>query len=320
MNPSTLRMLKTLSRPVPRKALYRAAHHVVRRDYHKFLKKRLGPYFVEVEEGPSAPKEILTTTRAMDERERDDGMLDHQFFTAAYKTVHGWLSTCEEHGKSIRTIGSVLEIGCGSARLLRHFRCMEGTRLVGCDVDKHSVDWCRENIPGITFFQNRLEPPLEFADDDSFDLIIAASVFTHVPVPVQRAWLLELRRVMRPGGLFLCTVEGYFNHRRQLTEEDRATLRHEGQVTLDKQSPNASLSTKALGSWDVFQTRDRVVEAYGSVLELLDYIPSTQDLLVLRKPLSATDLPRRPGPKFYPELYPSRTFADVPSQQADLVT
>jgi SAM-dependent methyltransferase len=179
---------------------------------------------------------------------------------------------------------------------------MDGARLVGCDVDERAIEWCRANIPGITFHQNRLEPPLEFADDDSFDVILAASVFTHVPINVQRRWLLELRRVLRPGGLFLCTIEGWFNHRRQLTDVDRATLRRDGHVTLDKDSPNASLSTKALGSRDVFQTRDRVVEAYGSVLEILDYIPSTQDLLVLRKPLATSDLPRQLGARFYPEL------------------
>lgn len=315
MNSLMQKVLKTLSRPVPRRTVYRIAHYIARRDYHQFLAKRLGPYFVAADEGPPAPREILTTTRAMNERELDEGMLRSQFFAAAYKTVHSWLSTCEDHGKRVRTIGSVLEIGCGSARLIRHMRCMSGTRLVGCDVDAQAVDWCRRNIPGVIFHQNRLEPPLHFADDDSFDLIIAASVFTHVPISVQRDWLLELRRVMRPGGLFLCTVEGWFNHRRQLTADDRAQLSREGHVTLDKDSPNASLSTKALGSWDVFQTRDRVIEAYGSILEILNYVPSTQDLLVLRKPLGATELPRCPGPKFYPELMTPRGAA-TPAQEA----
>ncbi|MGY1688890.1 class I SAM-dependent methyltransferase [Geodermatophilus sp. SYSU D01105] len=50
-------------------------------------------------------------------------------------------------------------------------------------------------------------PPLPF-DDGRFDLVLGYSVFTHLPVDHQDAWLAELRRVTRPGGLLLLTVHG----------------------------------------------------------------------------------------------------------------
>jgi SAM-dependent methyltransferase len=151
-------------------------------------------------------------------------------------------------------------------------------------VDARAIEWCSQNIPGIEFYQNELSPPLKFAQDRSFDFIFAASVFTHIPLEAQQAWIEEMRRVLRGGGFLVCTVEGRYNMQRQLSEENRATLRAQGHVTLTKQDPNASLSTKALGSWDVFQTRSEVIRAFGSVLELREYGADKQDVLILQKP------------------------------------
>ena len=50
-------------------------------------------------------------------------------------------------------------------------------------------------------------PPLGYGDD-AFDLIYSISVFTHLPEPMQFAWLEELKRVSKPGGFVLATVHG----------------------------------------------------------------------------------------------------------------
>jgi SAM-dependent methyltransferase len=66
-------------------------------------------------------------------------------------------------------------------------------------------------------------------------------------------------------------------------------LNQQGEVTLGKDDPGVSFSTKAGGSqFDVFQRRDKVIDVFGRVLKMLDYIPSSrapigQDLLVLQK-------------------------------------
>jgi ubiquinone/menaquinone biosynthesis C-methylase UbiE len=54
---------------------------------------------------------------------------------------------------------------------------------------------------------NGLEPPLIFGDE-SFDLVYAISVFSHLTAPLQIGWRNELRRVLRPGGLLLLTTQG----------------------------------------------------------------------------------------------------------------
>jgi SAM-dependent methyltransferase len=268
---------------LPSGMVYRGAHFVAKRDFERFVKERLGPYFVPVEEGIPGSQEVMLTTAAMDEREWRSGMETHRYFARAYQTVRGWLRALETHSFNLRTCGAVLEIGCGSARLIRHFRCMDGVRVVGTDADAKAIEWCRANVPGMEFYVNELSPPLPF-QANSFDLAFAASVFTHIPLNVQQAWVDEMSRVVRPGGFFICTVEGWFNQRRQLSPENRAELRAKRQLTLLPEDANSSLSTRSLGSWDVFQLRDQVIGAFGSVFDILDYRPGVQDMLILQKP------------------------------------
>jgi len=103
---------------------------------------------------------------------------------------------------------SVLDFGCGAGRTLRHFLTeAETAEFWGCDIDAESIEWLEANLsPPLRVFQNGPEPPLS-APDESFDLIWAVSVFTHL-VETWSSWLLELRRVLKPGGLLVATFMG----------------------------------------------------------------------------------------------------------------
>jgi hypothetical protein len=45
----------------------------------------------------------------------------------------------EKNGADATTMRSVLEFGCGSARVLRHFRYIEGLRLAGTDANQFRI-------------------------------------------------------------------------------------------------------------------------------------------------------------------------------------
>ncbi|MDX6671759.1 MAG: hypothetical protein QOI91_2122 [Solirubrobacteraceae bacterium] len=100
----------------------------------------------------------------------------------------------------------VLDFGCGSGRMLRHLLA-EGERaeIWGCDIHGPSVDWVTRHLP-FHAFRNTREPGLDLAPD-GFDLVIATSVFTHIGREWAR-WLLELRRILREGGLLFATFLG----------------------------------------------------------------------------------------------------------------
>jgi SAM-dependent methyltransferase len=101
---------------------------------------------------------------------------------------------------------SVLDFGCGCGRVTRWWSAFHG-QVTGSDVSAPAVAWCRDNLPFARFEENAIAPPLVF-DDESFDLVYALSVFTHLTGDLQIAWRDELRRVLRPGGLLLVTTHG----------------------------------------------------------------------------------------------------------------
>jgi len=102
----------------------------------------------------------------------------------------------------------VLDYGCGVAKTLRHFAAEKDRfELHGCDIDGASIDWLESNHSDYgTFARIGPEPALPYPDSH-FDLVYAISVFTHL-ADDWAAWLLELRRVLRPDGVLAATVLG----------------------------------------------------------------------------------------------------------------
>lgn len=100
----------------------------------------------------------------------------------------------------------VLDWGCGSGRIARWWApevIAAGGRFTGADLNPKLVAWCAANLPG-RYLTNRLRPPFE-VPSASMDLVYALSVLTHLTEPVAKAWLAEIARVLKPGGLALLT-------------------------------------------------------------------------------------------------------------------
>ncbi len=271
----------------------RRRHARARAAFERSMRSAAGGFYREVDPGPPWTRELLLRTGVMNESQIPTLLDPDYFFGRGYEKIHHILRHTQSCGFNLRTAVSVLELGCGSARLIRHLRCVDGLRLVGTDLIGDSIEWCRANVPGIEFHTNGLNPPLEFAEDGSFDLVFAASVFTHIPLETQSAWIEELRRVLRPGGFAAVTVHGSTHAEVMLDEPARAELAREGRYTLTGDDPRASVSTRHIDSWDVFQTRAEVIRVFGRVFDLLDYLPGGQDLLILRAPLDESPRPSR---------------------------
>lgn len=104
----------------------------------------------------------------------------------------------------------VLEWGCGPGRLIRHLPELlkaQAASLTGSDYNPRTIGWCSGQLPGIKFVLNQLRPPLPL-DAGRFDAAYNFSVFTHLSEDVQLAWAAELCRVLKPGGLLICTTHG----------------------------------------------------------------------------------------------------------------
>ncbi|MGC2201977.1 MAG: tetratricopeptide repeat protein [Stellaceae bacterium] len=257
--------------------------------FSRYLKNIFGDRYKLPRLGALPPAELVTTEALMHKDDLKLRARAEYYFSSGFRDARTVLRLLETWTFDLRSMQSVLEFGCGSGRVLRHFRNITGLRLAGTDANPKPIAWDRINLPGIDFSENALIPPLKY-DDASFDLVYALSVFTHIPLDIQLPWLNELRRILRPGGYLLCTVLGKNFVNSMLNEQDRARLERDGALTLDRSHPGASYSTQVLGSWDVFQTREQVRAAFGAGFEILCYTATPaaagQDTLVLRAALN----------------------------------
>lgn len=100
----------------------------------------------------------------------------------------------------------ILEFGCSAGRMLRHLEPEAQTGEVwGADLHAPAIHWAQAHLsPPFHFLTNTTQPHLPF-EDRHFDLIFAGSVWTHIG-ELGDAWLLEMRRLLKPGGRLYITI------------------------------------------------------------------------------------------------------------------
>lgn len=150
-------------------------------------------------DSPIPPAKLLLVTAATPDVE--------WFLKTGEQTAAAFRAALESIGRPIESFESVLDFGCGCGRVLRQWRGVDGPRFFGTDYNPDLVHWCQRNLPHAGVSKNELRPPLQY-DSGSFDLCYAVSVFTHMTETVQDAWLRELKRVIRPGGILIVTLSG----------------------------------------------------------------------------------------------------------------
>lgn len=98
-----------------------------------------------------------------------------------------------------------LDLGGCSGRVARHMARHARIETWLCDINASYIDWLdRHSTRDIRAFQNRPVPALPF-DGGTFDVISAFSVFSHI-AEGELHWILELKRILRPGGFLYLTV------------------------------------------------------------------------------------------------------------------
>jgi len=94
----------------------------------------------------------------------------------------------------------VLDLGCRDATLTRHY--LKDNQVVGCDIDASALKKASERY-GLETHHADLNAELPFSDQD-FDVVVLAETLEHLPYPT--ITLSEIKRVLRPEGLFIGNV------------------------------------------------------------------------------------------------------------------
>ncbi len=185
-------------------------------------------------------------------------------------------------GSDLGRFSSVLDFGCGVGRVIRHLRSRPNLALAGCDYNPQLVEWCRRHLSFGTFAVNSLSPTLPYADKQ-FDLIYGFSVFTHLGIDLQRPWLVELARVLRPGGLLIISLSGDAYLSKLNSRQRKKYLEDEIVVILPKKEGQNDCA--------VYHPQKAFRLLIAGVFEVLDFIPHgakgnpVQDLWVCGRPV-----------------------------------
>jgi SAM-dependent methyltransferase len=185
----------------------------------------------------------------------------------------------------------IMDFGCSSGRVLRHFEAEHSSKdwtLNGVDVQARAIEWMRRNFPShYQVVTTSVMPHLPFADN-SLDVIYGFSVFTHIKY-LWDAWLMELKRVLKPGGLLIQTVhaENAWNF----------YCKHRGESWVQRALPPQLINSESMdvdffyygdiGVSQVFWKRKIVNDFWGRYFQILEITNppenSFQDWVICKK-------------------------------------
>lgn len=128
----------------------------------------------------------------------------------------------------------ILDWGCGPARVVRHLPDLvpPSTKIFATDYNQNSIEWNHSNLLGISFGINQLSPPLNFPDQ-TFHLVYAISIFTHLSEENHKKWMQEIQRILVPEGIFFFTTQG-INFLGKLTPNEKRKFEKENLIIRDQ--------------------------------------------------------------------------------------
>ena len=231
-----------------------------------------------------------------------------RYFTSGMECYVPIVVMAEKYGLNLRDGNlNILDFGCGVGRVLLQFtRNYSNNNYYACDIDDTSINFIKRNYKNVKSYANDHTPPLDY-QDSSFDLIYSISIFSHLNLEDQDAWLAELSRVVNKDGYLFLTIEGSHSIKWWLAEsfnmnesDAQNKLKNEGFIF--KEYDNWKKITK---SSNILRTSSQLVgvkSAYGSMalskcfinknwnkynLEVIDIIEGVigtrQDLVILKK-------------------------------------
>ena len=221
-------------------------------------------------------------------RHRVHGSLDKESFLQVGETVaQNIRDLCAIVERNVYSFENVLDFGCGCGRVIRNFQeAPASCQFHGTDIDSELVSWCEKYLPNVRWSTNGSWPPLPFADD-TFDLIYAISVFTHINEEFQHAWLGELRRIAKRGATIILTVQGEYCIK-NLAPSDPSQIRSDGFIFISGTTGKLKLDGLPDFYQNAYHTQEYIHREWSAYFDLVRYVErgvkDYQDAVILQKP------------------------------------
>ena len=142
-----------------------------------------------------------------------------EFMTTGHESVRYFLDICRDRETTLA--GRVLDFGCGVGRISNAL-AEQVDEVVGIDIAESMVEQARllNRHPDKLSFVSYDGRALPFPDDH-FDAAVSLIVLQHARPAVQLSALLELQRVVKPGGLLILQTASHPTRSPALSEEAR---------------------------------------------------------------------------------------------------
>ena len=178
---------------------------------------------------------------------------------------------------------NILDWGCGPGRIIRHLPEVinNNCEFYGTDYNRKSIDWCSQNLSGISFNKNQLTAQLPY-DDNHMDIIYGISIFTHLSEQMHYDWFNELHRVLKPGGIMLLSMHGD-NFKVKLTEHELSQY-NKGQIIVRSTTNEGHRTYAAFHPKAFVESLFKDVDILEHIVQKSDHknwVP--QDIWIVRK-------------------------------------
>jgi ubiquinone/menaquinone biosynthesis C-methylase UbiE len=176
----------------------------------------------------------------------------------------------------------ILDWGCGPGRIVRHLPALlPNAEIYGSDYNENYINWCRDNLKGVNFSINGINPPMNF-NDSFFDALTGLSIFTHLSEKNHILWINELHRIVKQGSQVLITTQGeaYYS---KLTPKEKEQFKSNKLVTREYLKEGNRLYS----SFQPFAFMKELIAGNFEIIEFdpgkLEYGETSQDSWLLRK-------------------------------------
>lgn len=183
----------------------------------------------------------------------------------------------------------ILDFGCAAGPQIRCLReHARSGEVWGVDISAPHVSWCVHHLPEeFRFAVTTTAPHLPF-EERYFDLVYCGSVFSHIG-EMTAAWLLELARIIRPGGRLYLTINTKQSMYAYLKRWPQLEFSRQVRALLTDEQIRSDFSVAEVGRGpllhSVFDLRTfrRMCEAAFDVLKVERNVYTFQTALVLRR-------------------------------------